>query len=295
MITYYLLLSIFLNFYAEPQVDSHYSSLFKPAVKTGIITDINLAEVSGMVASVKNESHFWVINDSGNHAKLYLINKKGETIHSWWIMGVNNTDWEDLAMKHDTQTGKSWILIGDIGDNYAIRKSINILEIEEPTFSDPQDTVISLYKNYHFRYEDGPRDAETIMIDPNSSRVYVISKREKNVRIYGAPKQLAENDTMLLSFSSKLPFYNITSGDIAPDGNEILLKNYDAIFYWNSSHGNCMLSALSQEHELIRYTPEPQGESICWDRNGNGFYTLSEKSWAKNQVLYFFERDDKKE
>lgn len=292
MITYFLLLSLFFKFYADPQIDSPYSFVFKPAVKTGIIEGTHLAEASGMVASVKNEEHFWVINDSGNHAKLYLINTKGETVHSWWINGVHNTDWEDLAMKHDTQTGKSWILIGDIGDNYAIRKSINILEIEEPIFSDPQDTTISKFKNYHFRYEDGPRDAETMLIDPKSSKVIVISKREKNVQVYEAPDQLVENDTMQLSFSSKLPFNNVTSGDIAPDGNEILLKNYNAIFYWNASHENSILSTLSMGHELVRYTPEPQGESICWDRSGKGFYTLSEKSWAKNQVLYFFERSN---
>lgn len=292
MIIYFLLLSLFFKFYADPQIDSPYSSVFKPAVKTGIIEGTHLTEASGMVASIKNKEHFWVINDSGNHAKLYLINTKGETVHSWWINDVLNTDWEDLAIRYDASSGKSSILIGDIGDNYAIRKSINILEIEEPKFSSAQDTMISNFKNYHFRYEDGPRDAETLLYDPKSLKLFVVTKREENVRIYQADEQLIENDTMLLTFKSKLPFHNVTSGDITLNGNEILLKNYNAIFYWDGVNEKDMLSTFSQEHELVQYTPEPQGESICWDRSGKGFYTLSEKSWAKNQVLYFFERSN---
>jgi len=292
MITFYLLLFSIMNFSTNSAIDNPYSSLFKPAEKTGSIFDFNLAEASGMVASIKNKGNFWVINDSGNEAKLYLINKKGSIVHYYWIDGIKNTDWEDLSMKVDN-SGKSWILIGDIGDNYAVRKKINILEIEEPYISNSDDTLITNYKNYYFNYDDGPKDAETILVDPKSSKLFVITKREENVKVYEAPEKLNENDTMMLSFKAKLPFYNVTSGDISSDGNEILLKNYNAIFYWNRDLEDCVLSAMSKEHELIMYSPEPQGESICWDREGTGFYTLSEKSWSNEQVLYFYERNNK--
>ena len=72
--------------------------------------------------------------------------------------------------------------------------------------------------------------------------------------------------------------------------SEILLKNYDAIFYWQRNPGESIIDCLLREHELLYYKPEPQGESICWDNASNGFYTLSEKSWAEEQVLFYYKR-----
>ena len=294
MLSFYKLLAILaLSLFSVFQPGNHYSILFKPAIKSGVLKDNNLAEVSGMIASIKNPGNFWVINDSGNEAKLYLIDKSGETIHWYWIDGTTNRDWEDIALGYDQESGKSWILIADIGDNYAVRKGINILEFEEPDIAISRDTIIAYESNYTFQYEDGPRDAETLLVDNNSSALYVISKREQNVRVYQSPTELVENDTMTLSFRTTLPFNNITSGDITPDRKEILLKNYNEIFYWKTEQEEDLISILKNEFELIRYTPEPQGESICWDREGNGFYTLSEKSWASEQVLYFFQRKNK--
>ena len=264
---------------------------FKPAVSSGTIVDVKLQEASGLVASRTNKGMFWIINDSGNDATLFLIDDKGNTVHYYWIKNAINIDWEDIAI-NTNENGKSYIYIGDVGDNNAIRKSINLIVFEEPTINNPADTIIIDYKSYPLKYPNGPKDSETIVADPLTSTLYIVTKRELNVRLYEVPKSLNESDTMDLTYKTSLPFFNVTSGDISSDGQEILLKTYDNIYYWKRLNNESLPETMTRAHESIEYSPEPQGESIAWSVDGNGFYTLSEKSWASNQVLYFFERNN---
>ena len=53
---------------------------------------------------------------------------------------------------------------------------------------------------------------------------------------------------------------------------------------------NHLIGELANDHKLINYKVEPQGESICWNIECTGFYTLSEKSWANEQILYFYKK-----
>lgn len=264
--------------------------IFKVAVPSGSIADERLQEASGIVASISNKGMFWVINDSGNAASIYLINEAGKTIHHYCIKDAVNIDWEDIAIS-ENENGKSYLYIGDIGDNYSVRDQINLIIFEEPTFTNPIDTVISDYKSYALKYPDGPKDAETIMVDPITSKVYIISKREQNVLLYEVPESLLESEAVNLIYKNSLPFFNVTCGDISSDGQEILLKTYDSIYYWKRSDNESIPETMSRTHESVAYSPEPQGESIAWTHGGDGFYTLSEKSWAPDQVLYFYEKN----
>jgi hypothetical protein len=267
-----------------------YSTKFSDAQKTGTITSVQLTEASGIVSSRSIPGHLWVINDSGNEPTLLLIDSTGQLIKTFWIENTFNIDWEDIAIYTNQQTGENIIYIADIGDNFAFRPYVNIITIQEPSSLQASDTSITPLANYYFRYEDGPRDAETLVVDPLTSELYIITKREPQVRVYTSPVKQSATDTMQLSFKTTLPFHNITAGDISKDGKEILLKSYDGIFYWRKSQGETVVETLSRPHELLRYHPEPQGEAITWEANGKGYYTLSEKNAMKDQALYYYKR-----
>lgn len=275
----------------EPEKEKDPSlSFFEPAFSAGIIKNQELQEASGLVASRQNPGQFWVINDSGNEAELFLINDKAETIHNYELENCENNDWEDLAIYKDKVSGKHKLVIGDIGDNFSSREDIKIIILDEPRFVDQKDTIIDTYDIYSFNYKDGARDAETIIYDPVSSKLYIISKREENVGVFEVPDDYSATETKELRHIINLPFYNLTSGDITIDGNEVLLKTYDAIYFWQRNVDESILDVLASDHQTVEYKIEPQGESICWDINGEGFYTLSEKSWASNQVLYYYKK-----
>lgn len=233
----------------------------------------------------------WVINDSGNSPDLHLIDNSGQLRHSYRVNNATNFDWEDIAIYTNAHIEETNLYIADIGDNFAIRNYIEIFELSEPDYSKNQDSTIEIKNRYLFQYEDGPRDAESLLVDPVNSDILIISKREQQVRIYKAPTVLSSIDTMQLAFISALPFHNITAGDISAKGDEVLLKNYNAIFYWKKKRDEPITKTLLNPHEILYYSPEPQGESITWRVDADGFYTLSEKNNLIPQVLYFYERN----
>ena len=77
--TILLLLSLILSFQITTYSQSPPLNL-KTTTNSQILGYVNskkLNEVSGIVASIQNPGHFWVHNDSGDEANLYLINNIG--------------------------------------------------------------------------------------------------------------------------------------------------------------------------------------------------------------------------
>jgi hypothetical protein len=78
---------------------------------------------------------------------------------------------------------------------------------------------------------------------------------------------------------------------MAPDGKEIIIKTYFELGYYKVGNGEKIETALSRTPTIIPYRPEPQGEAVCFSAVNNGYYTLSEKSFAADVRLYFYKRN----
>jgi len=70
---------------------------FHKAGRSGMISDLKLDEVSGILASRKNRQILWMVNDSGNAPILYAVSRAGMLLNEYPIMETENTDWEDLS------------------------------------------------------------------------------------------------------------------------------------------------------------------------------------------------------
>jgi hypothetical protein len=92
----------------------------------------------------------------------------------------------------------------------------------------------------------------------------------------------------------ELPFNYCTAGDISADNQEILLKNYQQVFYWKRCSGETLADALKREPTLLAYSAdkERQGEAIAWAADASGFYTVGEKlsSFDQKQELFFYKK-----
>jgi hypothetical protein len=279
---------LLINISFENQSDQ-FSARFETAVVTGIITDSLIIEASGIVASASNPGYYWVINDSGNTPAIYLIDSLGNVTRQYFLKNAANIDWEDIAVVKGDNSGFK-LIIADIGDNFSVRRYVQLFVLDEPTLALKNDSFIDNYQTYKYVFEDGARDAETILTDPVSNEIYLVSKRESQVGVYAVPALHRQATADTLRFVCRLPFNNITAGSISSNGREIILKNYNAIFYWLRVSNSSIPETLQKPHELINYIIEPQGESMAWTLEGNGFYTLSERSYADNQVLYFYKK-----
>ncbi|VAX20235.1 5'-Nucleotidase domain protein, partial [hydrothermal vent metagenome] len=138
---------------------------------------------------------------------------------------------------------------------------------------------------------DGNRNAETIMIDPLTLDIYIVSK-ESVTKVYrtacpytfhAAPTFDVDTLEVVTSFT----FDTAVGGDISPDGKEILIKRYHLIYYWSRDEGQTIDEALEADIRTVPYVIEPQGEAVCWASDLSGYYTLSEGS---HPHLYLYPR-----
>ncbi len=256
-------------------------------VQTKLIT-----EASGIAASRKNRGVLWVHNDSGNSARVYALNFEGELLRTCRIKGARCRDWEDIAIGPGRDKLCDYLYIGDIGDNRARHSSITIYRVPEPKV-DPNsllmDIEIGPAETIELVYPDGPRDAEVVMVDPSNGDIYIISKRKLFCQVFRAASAELTQKPVRLSQVAVLPWALAVGGDISPDGSYIIVRSLSHASLWIRQKDQPLWQAFRQKPFNIKLMPEPQGEAICFDTDGRGFFTLSEKA---RQPIYYYARSD---
>jgi len=266
---------------------------FLPRADLGLLQADALTEASGLAASRRNPGVLWAQNDSGDLNRVFALNDRGEHLGTYTIAGATNRDWEDVAVGPGPEPGVTYLYIGDIGDNNAVHDLKYIFRVPEPHVDPEQapiDTTLSDVETISFRYPDGMRDAETLMLDPLTSDLYVVSKREPAVRVYRAPYPQPVGSTMTLEFVASLAISSVVAGDISPGGEGILLKTYSQVFYWCRNAAQSVADAIAAAPAAVPYTPEPQGEAIAWDSNGRDYFTTSEEPAGIQAHLFVYRR-----
>ncbi|MFM9837054.1 MAG: hypothetical protein ACKVOQ_02255 [Cyclobacteriaceae bacterium] len=284
----FFLLSIFFVISCKKK-EEKYSELFTKGEALGTVDD-RLHEASGLIESIANPQYFWTLNDSGNPAEVFLIDQKANIQMVCKLRGIDNRDFEDITMGAGPVEGKNYIYAADIGDNLS-RYSIKLIyRFEEPLFTEGNSEIeITDFDTLRIKLADRPRDTEAILVDPLSKDIYLLSKLEDSISLYQI-KFPFQNDTLIADKLAILPLHKITAGNISADGNEVLLKNYKQVYYWKNNAGLPLSKLLLTEPALLAYKKEPQGEAICWARDGGGYYTLSEKAEGEIGKLLFYKR-----
>ena len=249
-----------------------------------------LSEISGIAASVNNPGLIWAHNDSGNDAEVFLIDTELNIKLTLNLKGVENRDWEDIAVGPGPEHGKNYIYVAEIGDNDAKYTYKHILRFEEPVVGSSKKVTMDSFDIVTFQLPNQRKDTECLLLDPTTKDLYVISKREEPVYVYQLKYPYSTTDTLTATEISSLPFTQIVGGDFSADGKEILLKNYQNIYYWSNASGKPVAEVLKEKPQLLPDDEEPQGESITWARDGAGFYTLSEMNPTEKTYLYFYKR-----
>lgn len=266
------------------------SEVFAERKRLGQLTDEKLEEVSGLAASRANPGYLWTHNDSGNPPVVYLVDEKLKIRLSCKLQGVKNRDWEDIAVGPGPDRNKNYLYVADIGDNNGKHDQKYVYRFEEPTLGNQKgEIIIKEFDKIAFRLEDGKKDTEAIMVHPVTMDLYVVSKREKPVAVYEIKYPYTGGNPMIARKIVSLPLTQIVSADISTDGKEVLMKNYDHIYYWETG-GKPIAEALKSKPQLLKYTEEPQGEAISFNIEGSGFYTLSESFVGEKIFLYYYER-----
>lgn len=223
----------------------------------------DLVEASGMAVSRAHEGVIWVINDGDPH--LYAIDRSGQQLGKVRVP-VKVGDWEDLALA-PCATGDC-IYIGDIGDNQHERDDVAILRIPEPAPSDPQTAQP---ERFAFRYPDGPRDAEALIVLPGE-RLHIVTKgRHGPVALYRFPP-LAPGGVLALeqvrAFTPgvvQMPDM-VTGASATPSGKWVAIRAYAWVDLYPADEQG--LAAERKARMPLESLRERQGEGVAITDDG---------------------------
>ena len=148
----------------------------------GTLESAALVETSGIAASRTAPGVIWAHNDSGDNPNIYAVGPEGEDLGSFTIDGGVAFDWEDVAIGPGPDPIRSYLYVGDIGDNFRIRQGqITVYRILEPEPASmaaliPAEEAITLHS------PDGPHDFEALFVADES--IYVATKDRETTLVY---------------------------------------------------------------------------------------------------------------
>lgn len=209
------------------------------------LQDPRITESSGLARSGYDNRVLWTHNDSGDEARLFAV-RDGATEAVVRLGGTSAYDWEAIS-RYRSPSGRSWLYVGDIGDNAEARSEVVVHRVAEPT--DLRDQTV-WPTSYRMRYEDGRHDAEALLVHPQTGRIYVVAK--DGAGVYEAPETLDPEGVNVLRRVAWAPM-TVTDGAFLFDGR-MVLRNYTDAFV---SRGP------GQPQLVVRLPGTAQGESLA--------------------------------
>ncbi|WP_238334604.1 esterase-like activity of phytase family protein [Kribbella amoyensis] len=232
------------------------------------IRDQRVDESSGLAKSQKYEGIWWTVNDSGDSARVFGINASGK-VKAVLEFKAPVKDVEAISVDRD-----GTIYIADIGDNRSTRDTIEVYTIPEPDELTDQSSV--KYRRYDFAYPDGAHDAETLLVEPETRRLYFVTKVSRGKGgIYAAPEESSREGTNDLTKIAEAPS-GITDGTFLPDGKQVVLRTYVDI----------ATVAWGEKPNVVARAAAPlaQGESVAVGPTGSKSVLVG--SEGQNSAVY---------
>ncbi|MEZ4900276.1 MAG: PE-PGRS family protein [Spirosomataceae bacterium] len=273
----------------NPDPEVPFSDTFSDTPTANRITpEDELDEASGLVDSHKQPGFLWTHEDAGSADDLFLLNRQGKIITKIRTP-FYNYDWEDLAIGPGPQANETYIYLADIGDNSNDQDIKRVYRFVEPSSI---TSPITAFDRIQFRYPDGSFDAETILLDPLTKDLYIVTKWLTKARLYRLAYPQSTTQVITADKVGEMTVgTDLTGGSISTTGTEIIVRGYTALYYWKrkaeETVGEVLLRAPAK---TLPYLFEPQGEAVCFDKDGKGYFTLSERRNVPFVNLYYYAR-----
>ena len=241
------------------------------AAEDGVTTvcrfsDERLTEISGMTLSLRHPDVIWLHNDSSGGPYIYAVDATTcETLARVTIAGIDARDIEAIASGRDAK-GRAELWIADIGDNLDSWPDVRLHRFREPKSLVDQTVTPTTFR---FTYRDRPHNAEALLVDPHSTRVWIVTKQLAHGRLYKLPKRLS---TTRVNVAKPIGQEGglVTDGAVSPDGSRYVLRDYvNASVFDGLPPG--------QLAETIGLPIQPQGEAVTWTADGRSLLIASER------------------
>jgi hypothetical protein len=278
---------------AEPPVDERRPRL----IVAGQLENEDLIEASGLARSQRDPDILWSINDGGSKPRLYAFDSAGSHRGRIKLDDAKNRDWEDIASF--TLDGEPWLLVADIGDNDSRREKVSFYVVAEPDLSEDDKIRDKPAGEVEFRYPDGPRDAEAVVVDTANERVLVLTKRNLPPVLYEVPLRPGTEDTVTAKWlgpveSLPLPsrqdvnqavltknwHWQPTGMDISADGRLAVILTYRAIYVFRVQPDADLYDALSGQAYALGLGNFRDAESVAFHADSESIFVTVERRHA---------------
>ncbi|MEU9922453.1 WD40 repeat domain-containing protein [Streptomyces griseoluteus] len=237
------------------------------------IEDPRITESSGLAASHLHPGVYWTHNDSDDGPYLYAVDSRtGKTVATLTLRGIGSPrDVEAISIGPDDQ-----IYVGDIGDNFHGRwPYVWIYRLPEPKTLEDQTVTAT---QYVVKYSDGPRDAESLAVHPETGRVYIIDKNEDGGHLYEGPAQLSSSGANIFRPVAPVDLW-ATDAAFSPNGRQLAVRGYfGGISYdWNGGR--------IKKLDRLDVPLQGQGESVSYSADGTKLMYGSEGAQSQVRAL----------
>jgi hypothetical protein len=266
------------------------AEVYGPPTIVTTIKEKSISESSGLVASRSTPGAYWTHNDSGDGPFIYAVDTHGDTRGIFRVTGAQARDWEDIAAGPGPQAGKSYLYIGDIGDNNEARDEVIVYRVAEPaltaatrkqTKARPGSTEPA--EAIRLKYPDGKHDAEALLVHPTSGNIYIVTKvLIANPVVYEAAPPFATGKVVTMSRLGEVRVPSlfggvITGASVSPDGRRVALcdyfQGYELVLPAGSRDFNVIWKQKMTGFDLGK---RKQGEAIAYRLDGKAFLATSE-------------------
>ncbi|MDX1564715.1 MAG: hypothetical protein R3236_04870 [Phycisphaeraceae bacterium] len=256
---------------------------YEPARLLATLADSRINESSGLAASLIRPDLFWTHNDSGDGPVLYAFDRKGRSVGSVELENTTAEDWEDMAACR--LDGRAYLLAADVGDNSLKRRDYRLHLIAEPLLGrEAVHLKLKPEMTVRFRYEDGPRNCESVAVDGPARTIVLISKPLRHgeaAEVYRLPLPKAPTQKLLIARRiGRLAIPVPTAMDISVDAQRMVVIGYGpAVWMWQRRHAaEPWAQVLGRPGRRVAEAPlRIQGESVCFGHDGHSLYLGSEK------------------
>jgi hypothetical protein len=261
-----------------------------------IVRDDDLAEASGIVADPESGAVFTVQDAGTDDTNVYAIGPSGETVLTVQVPGVENEDWEDLALGTD-DAGQPALFIGDIGDAYFSRRDqalgprteYSVIRIAKPVVdldAGPAEIDAEDVQRWRFDYADGEsHNAESLLVQPGTNRIFVVDKVERastDAFLWAAPERLDAEGLNTFELVGAVPVTRASGAAFSADGSRLVIRDEDSAHLWHVVDED-VAAALESERTEIPLPPQVQGEGVDFLPDGVALVVNSE---GRNQPIF---------
>jgi hypothetical protein len=249
-----------------------------------------LKEASGLAASRRFPGLYYTHNDSGDVARVFVLDRQGQIRAVIALDGITAVDCEDIAMAPGADPNSGDVCLADTGDNDRQRADVVIYRFPEPDLPAATTQPAELHVSptaYHVQYAGGPQNVEAVAVHPQTGDGYLLAKHENadpaEVFVLKAPWSATQVNVLAtrakLTVPGVLPLARaLTAADISPDGQRIAVRTYSGGWEWTLPPGTSdFVQIFDTPPARLVLADEPQGEGLCYAVDGRALLTISEK------------------